>query len=472
MAPQCPSLDLEDTDPSQFFDGHSITWKRHYIGWAVAGVCALLSTLISFRLLYKHARNYNKPSEQRHIMRIVLMIPIYSIISFFSYRFYKQAIYYETIRDCYEAFVIHSFFVLLLTYLGDDKAARRARITSGPERLKLVFPLNCFYYNPHGELFLNWVGYGVLQYTVVKPICTIAAVVLQYKGLYCESSYSFAFGKVYITIINFVSVTVAMYCLVVLYVTIKTEIAEKKPFLKFLCVKLVIFFCFWQTSLLSLLGHFNVFKATEYWTISNIEIGISAILVCVEMVIFAILHVYSFSYIPYIVPDSNTPVRKSLRDGFNPIDLVKEIGWACKEIVLIILRKPLPVRDGHLSGAVKRAKTVRAQNRVFRSKKGPSGSDGSEVAIAMEGSRPGNGDKFEADERIDHHTQYQEAPLLHHVDGRNNNPATNVGHEAYEMSQQHQLDLQHQHQQQMQHQQDLYQQQQAYASRPADGYQY
>ena len=28
MAPTCPKLDLEDTDPTQFFDGHSITWKR------------------------------------------------------------------------------------------------------------------------------------------------------------------------------------------------------------------------------------------------------------------------------------------------------------------------------------------------------------------------------------------------------------------------------------------------------------
>ncbi|KAF9931586.1 hypothetical protein BGZ65_004829 [Modicella reniformis] len=227
MAPTCPKYDLEETDPSQFFDGQNITWKRHYIGWGIAGVCALLSTVISFRLLYKHARNYNKPSEQRHIMRIVLMIPIYSVISFFSYRFYKQAIYYETIRDCYEAFVIHSFFVLLLTYLGDDTAAQRARITAGPERLKWVFPFNCFYYNPHGELFLYWMKYGVLQYVVIKPAATIAAVVLQYKGFYCETIYSFAFGKVYITIINFISVTVAMYCMVVFYVTIKTEIEDK-----------------------------------------------------------------------------------------------------------------------------------------------------------------------------------------------------------------------------------------------------
>lgn len=48
----------DTTDPSKFIDGGSITWKRHYIGWTVAGVCALVATLISLHLMYKHARNY------------------------------------------------------------------------------------------------------------------------------------------------------------------------------------------------------------------------------------------------------------------------------------------------------------------------------------------------------------------------------------------------------------------------------
>ncbi|KAG0005315.1 hypothetical protein BGZ79_005718, partial [Entomortierella chlamydospora] len=245
----CPDFDSEETDPSVFFDGSSINWKRHYIGWAIAGGCALLSTIISIRLLYKHARNYTKPSEQRHIMRIVLMIPIYSIISFLSYRFYKKAIYFETVRDCYEAFVIYSFFVLLLEYLGGENARMPAL-----GRKKLIFPLSRFTYDPQSKYFLNWMKYGVLQYVPINIIVTIVSVILEAKGLYCDTSYSFSFGKVYMTIINFISVTVAMYCLVVFYMTIKNEIQEYKPFLKFLCVKLVIFFVFWQTCLLNLLG--------------------------------------------------------------------------------------------------------------------------------------------------------------------------------------------------------------------------
>ncbi|KAI7820123.1 organic solute transporter Ostalpha-domain-containing protein [Gamsiella multidivaricata] len=370
----CPDYDAppDPSDPLALLPGSELKGKRHLIGWAISGSCAFLATVISFHLLYRHAKNYNKPSEQRHIMRIVLMIPIYAIISFLSFRFYKEAIYYETIRDCYEAFVIYSFFILLLTYLGEDNEAQRSKIT-GSDRRRLLYPLNCFYYNPLNENFLHYMKYGILQYVAVKPLCTLAAVVLEYYGLYCETTYDFHFGMVYITIINFISVSIALYCLVLFYQTINVEIQEYSPFLKFMCVKMVVFFCYWQTCLLSLLGALGVFKPEDGWSVINVELGISSILICAEMVVFAILHVYSFSYRPYVVPGVTTPLTKSLWDGFNPLDMVREIIWACQDTVLLIQGKPLPVRDGHLNlnFKLKRAHTIRIRkrDRFFKNRK-------------------------------------------------------------------------------------------------------
>lgn len=54
------------------------------------------------------------------IVRILFMIPVYSLVSFLSYYFYRHAIYFEVIRDCYEAFVIASFFTLLCTYIAGN----------------------------------------------------------------------------------------------------------------------------------------------------------------------------------------------------------------------------------------------------------------------------------------------------------------------------------------------------------------
>lgn len=233
----------------------------------------------------------------------------------------------------------------------------------------------------------------------------------------------------------------------------------------------------------------------------NIELGISALLVCFEMVIFAILHMYSFSYVEYVVEGVSTPVRKSLRDGFNPVDLFREVGWAFQDIYLLIRGRPLPTREGHLSGTLKRANTRRQKNRLFfKSRKGSSPDSVDPSMMAVDESTLEAGGKFLPATPQDTAVQ---APLLSHVDGRNPYPfaSPGMGHESYEMSatgrrsdnnnygqnpnsslshpqppeqrqQQQQQQIQMQQLQQQQHQQMLQQQQQQqYASRPAD-YQY
>ena len=48
------------------------------------------------------------------------MVPIYAVVSFLSYYYYQHAVYFEVIRDCYEAFAIASFFALLCHYIAPD----------------------------------------------------------------------------------------------------------------------------------------------------------------------------------------------------------------------------------------------------------------------------------------------------------------------------------------------------------------
>lgn len=48
------------------------------------------------------------------------MVPIYATVSFLSYFYYRHAVYFEVVRDCYEAFAIASFFGLLCHYTAPD----------------------------------------------------------------------------------------------------------------------------------------------------------------------------------------------------------------------------------------------------------------------------------------------------------------------------------------------------------------
>jgi hypothetical protein len=124
---------------------------------------------------------------------------------------------------------------------------------------------------------------GVLQYCVVRPATTLAAVIFDFIGLYCEDSWSPGWGHVYITIIVSLSVTIAMYCLIQLYMPIAEQLAPYKPLLKLFSVKAVVFLTFWQATGLSALSMFGVVKDTKYMTAEDINTGIAAILETFEM---------------------------------------------------------------------------------------------------------------------------------------------------------------------------------------------
>lgn len=59
------------------------------------------------------------------IIRVLFMVPIYATVSFLSFYFYRHAVYFEVIRDCYEAFAIASFFSLLCNYIAPDLRSQK-----------------------------------------------------------------------------------------------------------------------------------------------------------------------------------------------------------------------------------------------------------------------------------------------------------------------------------------------------------
>ena len=48
------------------------------------------------------------------------MVPIYAVVSFLSYLYYRHSIYFQVLRDCYEAVAIASFFNLLCHYIAPN----------------------------------------------------------------------------------------------------------------------------------------------------------------------------------------------------------------------------------------------------------------------------------------------------------------------------------------------------------------
>ncbi|XP_076468461.1 transmembrane protein 184C-like isoform X2 [Babylonia areolata] len=230
------------------------------------------------------------------------MVPIYALNAWFALRFPSAAIYLDTLRECYEAYVIYNFMRFLLNFLYQNHPQLELLLEGKPQ-VKNFFPFCCLPPWPMGKKFLYRCKHGVLQYTVVRPTMTAIAVITQLAGKYDEGNFNFTTTWSYIVIINNLSQIWAMYCLVLFYKATKEELAPIKPLPKFLCVKAVVFLSFWQSTVIAALTTMDVIPSNGTWVFYNsveeVATGLQDFIICLEMFLAAIAHVYSFSHVPY-----------------------------------------------------------------------------------------------------------------------------------------------------------------------------
>ncbi|XP_010133484.1 PREDICTED: transmembrane protein 184B-like, partial [Buceros rhinoceros silvestris] len=72
---------------------------------AISGFFVWTALLVTCHQIYMHLRCYSCPNEQRYIVRILFIVPIYAFDSWLSLLFFtndQYYVYFGTVRDCYE----------------------------------------------------------------------------------------------------------------------------------------------------------------------------------------------------------------------------------------------------------------------------------------------------------------------------------------------------------------------------------
>lgn len=285
--------------------------KLDIAAWHSALIMVIGTVILSIRLLYLHFTHFYMPNVQKYVVRIILMVPLYAIQSWLSLRFHHARIYINAIRDLYEAFVIASFVYYLIELLGGEEAMvqillQKARIDpSLNDHLgHHAFPLNLVL-EPWdlGVEFMLQCKHGVLQYVVAKTVFTIVVYIFQSFGIYGEGEFVWTSPYPYLAFLMNISVMYALYSLVKLFHAIHDELRQPidwHPLGKFLCVKGVVFFTWWQGVLIFYLKAHGIIDDIGSWTGEEFANGLIDYCICVEMVGFAIAHSFTFTYTEYM----------------------------------------------------------------------------------------------------------------------------------------------------------------------------
>lgn len=276
-----------------------------------AGVMVMGTVILSIRLVYLHFTHWYMPNVQKYVVRILWMVPLYAIQSWLSLRFRDARIYIDTVRDLYEAYVISSFLYYLIELLGGQEAlVRRLRTMAqndpeAAEHLGDHGPLLNLVLEPWelGVEFMLQCKHGVLQYVVVKTIATVLTFFFQWMDVYDEGSFEWNVAYPYLAFMLNCSVMYALYCLVKLFHAVNDELRSPidwHPLGKFLCVKGVVFFTWWQGVIIFYLKAHGIIEDIGAWTGEEVANGLIDYCICIEMVFFAIAHAYTFTYQEYL----------------------------------------------------------------------------------------------------------------------------------------------------------------------------
>lgn len=291
-----------------------------------------VAIVISCHHIYQHLRFYTLPSEQRCIVRILFIVPIFGFDSWLSLFFVTRSsyVYFDSIRDWYEAFVIYNFMSLCYEYLGGESNIM-SEIRGKPIQTSWYYGTCFFKGRTYTIGFLRFCKQATLQFCIIKPLMSALTLLLQATGKYKDGDWSFTSSYIYITMVYNMSVSLALYGLILFYQATKELLSPYEPVWKFLSVKSIIFMSFWQGVLLAILEKIGILKAyTDQAEPGSVAAGYQNFLICIEMLFASIALRYAFPYEIYSYGDTYgrsvtmQSISSSLKETINPRDIMTD----------------------------------------------------------------------------------------------------------------------------------------------------
>eukprot|EP00249_Psilotum_nudum_P017498 c26353_g1_i1 orf=213-1319(-) len=308
----------------------------------IAGVFASIALCLSFFLLFQHLTNYNDPKEQKWLIGVIFMVPVYTVSSFLSLWNPDISMECDILRNCYEAFALYSFGNYLIECLGGERqtveflerqgsSGAHTPLLKGKATIRHPFPLQ-FLIRPWslGIDFFKVTKFGIVQYMIVKTFSAFLAMLLELFGVYGDGEFRWYYGYPYLTVILNFSQTWALYCLVQFYTITHEELAPIKPLAKFVCFKAIVFATWWQGVGIALFVSPGFTSGHPPGSV-KFQSSLQNFIICVEMAIAAVAHVRVFPASTYQSVRTQNRVGNSVPSNFLPVESLLDEGKTQEE---------------------------------------------------------------------------------------------------------------------------------------------
>ncbi|OJJ47327.1 hypothetical protein ASPZODRAFT_16007 [Penicilliopsis zonata CBS 506.65] len=278
-------------DASKLLFGTTSFYRFNMI---LSGACTAFACLTILALLCLHATHLSKPKEQIKIMRISLIIPIYSILSFLSICFPNAYVYLDAWLNFFEGIALVNFFLLLCDYLSTDPEQRNAFFAQVdlPADKKTKKPVNGL------DLYRkSWIM--AIQFPIVSLIAALVTAITQAASIYCLGSNKPYFAHLWISIVQNVSVGAAVINVLRFFTVLKAHLKGINPLVKFVAFKIIVGFTFLISIIFLILRDTSALAPSDTLTWADVNIGLPTMIICILMVPISVFFHYAYGIKPY-----------------------------------------------------------------------------------------------------------------------------------------------------------------------------
>ncbi|OZJ05058.1 hypothetical protein BZG36_02096 [Bifiguratus adelaidae] len=271
----------------------------HIWGWLASAVMVIFIWIVLGHAIIKHLRHYTNPLIQRHKLRVLAYPPVFSALAWVAFLKYGYSTVIMFFAVFFESFAVYNLYTCLQAYLQpyrNEANGKKEMVDTkvfGIKRVKIA--------SKWGLHYRVLTDVMVFQYPVWNIIQAVVSIITEQKGVYCKESYSFKGAHVYMTIINFVSLSIILAALFTYLAVFRNEWkrAQVPAHGLFWCVKGPIMAIFYLGDVtLGLLKTFNVIKGAVgdtgvVWTAAAVENGLYVLVICAVMAVDSVfMHKY------------------------------------------------------------------------------------------------------------------------------------------------------------------------------------
>ncbi|KAA3672709.1 uncharacterized protein DEA37_0009280 [Paragonimus westermani] len=199
-----------------------------------------------------------------------------------------------------KAEAIYCFLALCYHYLGEGGSIM-LELNGKTIKTSLGYGTCCFSGKPYTILIIRFCKVATLQYALIKPLTSALSIILLISNKYAVGDFSPISSYLYFFLINNFIVILALCGLSLVYFATRDQLRPFKPVLKFVTIKTIIFFSFWQDGLFGILQWSHVVRGSHGYSAGSVAIGCMNVLICVELVFTAIALRYAFPYSLYVL---------------------------------------------------------------------------------------------------------------------------------------------------------------------------